>query len=88
VLELRPDFVKLDRSLCDGIADDHARRVAVRGLVGLARDIGAAVIAEGVEKESDLATIRELEIDAAQGYLLARPSTDHDCIARWLAAAA
>jgi EAL domain-containing protein (putative c-di-GMP-specific phosphodiesterase class I) len=88
VLELRPDFVKLDRSLCDGIAEDRARRVAVSGLVGLARDIGADVIAEGVEQETDLATIRELGIDAAQGYLLAKPTTSRDGIARWIGAAA
>jgi EAL domain-containing protein (putative c-di-GMP-specific phosphodiesterase class I) len=83
VLELRPDFVKLDRSLCDGIADDHARRVAVSGLVLLARDIGASVIAEGVEVATDLTTIRGLGIDAVQGYLLGRPSTDQGELERW-----
>lgn len=86
VLELRPDFIKLDHSLCYGIADDHARRVAVRGLVLLARDIGASAIAEGVELESDLTTIRKLGIDAAQGYLLGEPTTDPESVGRWLAA--
>lgn len=84
VLELRPDFVKLDRSLCDGVADDHARRVAVRGLLLLARDLGATVIAEGIEQPRDLTTIRELGIDAAQGYLLAKPTTDRAEVARWV----
>ena len=83
VLELRPDFIKLDRSLCHGVAGDHARRVAVRGLVLLARDLGAAVIAEGIEAPCDLTTIRELGIDAAQGYLFDRPSTDPAAISRW-----
>ena len=88
ILELRPDFIKLDRSLCDGVGSDHARRVAVRGLVLLARDIGATVVAEGIEAPSDLRTIRELGIDAAQGYLLGEPSTDPDSIAGWLEPAA
>jgi EAL domain-containing protein (putative c-di-GMP-specific phosphodiesterase class I) len=84
VLELRPDFVKLDRSLCDGIADDHARRVAVSGLVLLAQDIGARVIAEGVEVARDLTTIRQLGIDAVQGYLLGKPTTDPAALERWM----
>jgi EAL domain-containing protein (putative c-di-GMP-specific phosphodiesterase class I) len=84
VLELRPDFIKLDRSLCHGIADDHARRVAVKGLLLLAVDLGARVVAEGVERPSDLEAVRELDLDAAQGYLLGAPSTDVETIARWL----
>jgi EAL domain-containing protein (putative c-di-GMP-specific phosphodiesterase class I) len=84
VLELRPDFIKIDRSLCGGIADDHARRVAVRGLVLLARDLGAEVIAEGIETLAELATIRELGIDAAQGYLFAKPSVDPATIGEWI----
>jgi EAL domain-containing protein (putative c-di-GMP-specific phosphodiesterase class I) len=87
VLELRPDFLKLDRSLCHGIADDHARRVAVKGLLLLAVDLGATVVAEGVERSSDLEAIRELGLDAAQGYLLGAPSTDSDVISRWIASA-
>ena len=88
VIELRPDYVKLDRSLCCGIAEDHARRVAVRGLVLLARDLEAEVVAEGIETRGDLATIRELGIDAAQGYLFARPSVDSAEISRWIEAPA
>ena len=84
VLELRPDFIKLDRSLCGGVCEDHARRVAVRGLVLLARDLGAEVIAEGIENLSDLSTIRELGIGAAQGFLFAKPSVDPAVIGRWI----
>jgi EAL domain-containing protein (putative c-di-GMP-specific phosphodiesterase class I) len=84
VLELRPDFIKVDRSLIGGIATDHARRVAVRAFQSMALDLGAQVVAEGVECLDDLHTVRELGLHAAQGYLLAKPSTDPDDLARWV----
>ena len=83
VLELRPDFIKLDRWLIDGLADDSARRVAVSAFVSLARELGSSVIAEGVERPADLATVRELGLDAAQGYLLGRPTTDQAALSQW-----
>ena len=83
ILELRPDFIKLDRWLIDGLADDRGRRVAVSAFVSLARELGSSVIAEGIERAEDLAVARDLGLDGAQGYLLGRPSVDHDQIAAW-----
>jgi EAL domain-containing protein (putative c-di-GMP-specific phosphodiesterase class I) len=76
VLELRPDFIKVDRSLIHGLADDHARRVAVTAFLSLALDLGSTVVGEGVERPVDLTAVRELGLHAAQGYLLGKPSTD------------
>jgi EAL domain-containing protein (putative c-di-GMP-specific phosphodiesterase class I) len=84
VLELRPDFIKVDRSLIDGIAGDHARRAAVRAFLSIALDMGSRVIAEGVEQSADLLAVRELGLHAVQGYLLGRPSTDADTVAGWI----
>ncbi|HWE11267.1 MAG TPA: EAL domain-containing protein [Solirubrobacteraceae bacterium] len=86
ILELRPDFIKLDRWLIDGLADDRARRVAVGSFVSLARELGASVIGEGVERAEDLAALRELGLHGAQGYLLGRPSTDPQQVEAWCAA--
>jgi EAL domain-containing protein (putative c-di-GMP-specific phosphodiesterase class I) len=86
ILELRPDFIKLDRWLIDGLAGDRGRRVAVTAFVSLARELGARVVAEGVERPEDLAAVRELGLDAAQGYLLGGPSTDPSDLSRWCAA--
>jgi EAL domain-containing protein (putative c-di-GMP-specific phosphodiesterase class I) len=83
ILELRPDFIKLDRWLIDGLADDRGRRVAVSAFVALARELGSQVIAEGVERPEDLAVIRHLGLDGAQGYLLGRPSLDRDEVLGW-----
>ena len=84
VVELRPDFIKIDRDLVHGLADDHARRVAVSAFVLLALDLNAIVIAEGLERPSDLVALGDLGVDAAQGYLLGRPSTSEADLRRWL----
>jgi EAL domain-containing protein (putative c-di-GMP-specific phosphodiesterase class I) len=87
VLELRPDFIKVDRWLIGGIAHDHARRVAVGAFMSLARDLGSTVIAEGVEQAADLATVRRLGLHAVQGYLLGRPTTDRERLTSLLTSA-
>jgi EAL domain-containing protein (putative c-di-GMP-specific phosphodiesterase class I) len=84
VLELRPDFIKVDRSLIHGIADDHARRVAVSAFLSLALDLGSTVVAEGVERPVDLDVVRELGLHAAQGFLLGKPTTNTKAVARAL----
>lgn len=83
VVELRPDFIKLDISLVRGVAFDRARRVAVSSFAELAHELGATVIAEGVETSADLDTLRSLGVSAAQGYLLGRPSGDEADLSRW-----
>jgi len=83
VVELQPDIIKIDRSLVTGIDADQARRTVVTSFVLLALDTGARVIAEGVETAAELATVAELGVDEAQGFLLARPSTSRLDWARW-----
>jgi len=84
VLQLRPDIIKIDRSLIANITDDPARRSLVTALVLLALDLGASVTAEGVETTSELRTLATLGVDCAQGYLLARPSLDNARWRRWM----
>lgn len=83
VVELAPDLIKIDRSLIGGIAGDPARRSVVRAFASLAADLGAGLVAEGLETRDDLAAIRDLGVGAAQGFLLARPSTERDDLPRW-----
>jgi EAL domain-containing protein (putative c-di-GMP-specific phosphodiesterase class I) len=84
VLELQRDFIKLDRSLIHGIADDHARRVAVSAFNSLALDLGATVVAEGIERPADLSAVRDLGLHTAQGYLLGKPTMNSCVLARWI----
>jgi EAL domain-containing protein (putative c-di-GMP-specific phosphodiesterase class I) len=73
ILELRPAFVKLDRSLVAGLESDHARQAMIVGLRHFARSTGCRLIAEGIETDRELAALRALDIQLGQGYLLGRP---------------
>jgi EAL domain-containing protein (putative c-di-GMP-specific phosphodiesterase class I) len=73
VLTLRPDILKLDISITRDIDTDPARRALARGVVSIARDLGAVVVAEGIETAGELNTVLDVGIDAGQGYFLARP---------------
>ena len=83
VLQLRPDIIKIDRSLIAKLTTDPARRSLVTALVLLALDLDACVTAEGVETPSELETIATLGVDQVQGYLLARPTSDSERWRRW-----
>lgn len=73
ILKLSPDIIKLDRDLARGIDDDPIRRSLAAALVAFAARTGAKVVAEGLETEAELRTVRELGIAYGQGYLLGRP---------------
>lgn len=76
VTQLSPDYIKIDRSLIHDIHMDHAKRALVRSMVSLEKDLGARVVAEGIESTEELRTLRELGVPLGQGYLLARPHRD------------
>lgn len=73
LLAVRPEIVKIDRSLVDGIDTDPAKQAVVRMLGGLANRIDGWVLAEGIEREEELLELMRLEVPLAQGYLLGRP---------------
>jgi EAL domain-containing protein (putative c-di-GMP-specific phosphodiesterase class I) len=73
VVSLAPEFVKLDASLTQELEHDPMRRALAASLVLFARRTGCQLIAEGIERPSDLAMWQHLGADGAQGYLLARP---------------
>lgn len=75
IIQMRPDLVKLDRFLIEDIQHDPGRRALAAGLMMFARDTGSRLIAEGVEREDELAVLRALGIDLIQGYLLGRPQS-------------
>jgi EAL domain-containing protein (putative c-di-GMP-specific phosphodiesterase class I)/DNA-binding response OmpR family regulator len=74
ILDLAPDYVKLDISLCRGIDHDAARRALAAALVAFTRDTNSVLIAEGIETPEELATLRDLGVQYGQGYLLGRPA--------------
>ena len=75
VLRLRPDIIKMDMSITQHINEDPARLALATALVIFAGEIGATVIAEGVETASELAALQSAGVSRAQGFVLARPQS-------------
>ncbi len=63
--------LKIDRSFITGLPQDESDRAIVTATLGLARALGLAVVAEGVETREQLACLRELDCAAYQGFLCA-----------------
>jgi EAL domain-containing protein (putative c-di-GMP-specific phosphodiesterase class I) len=74
LVELRPDFVKIDAGLVRGVDSDVSRQAVVAGILHFASTAGCEVIAEGIETDAELATLAELGVSLGQGYLLGRPA--------------
>jgi EAL domain-containing protein (putative c-di-GMP-specific phosphodiesterase class I) len=74
IVELRPDYVKLDIGLVRDIDGDDVRQALVAGIVYFARKSGCQLIAEGIETPAERDQLRSLGVDLGQGYLLGRPA--------------
>jgi EAL domain-containing protein (putative c-di-GMP-specific phosphodiesterase class I) len=83
IRQLRPDIIKLDRNLVAGIATDTFRHAFGEAMAGFAEQLGAALIAEGIETKDELAAVTGLGVRAGQGYFLGRPSTRPQDWASW-----
>jgi diguanylate cyclase (GGDEF)-like protein/PAS domain S-box-containing protein len=65
------DALKIDRSFVDGLGVEQERTAIIEAIIGMARALSLDVIAEGVENEAQLAELRRLGCDYAQGHLFA-----------------
>jgi diguanylate cyclase (GGDEF)-like protein len=77
IAELRPEFIKVDRSLIQAIDADRARRALVVALLSFSGHIGARVIAEGIETAREQETLQSLGVQFGQGWLCGRPVLMH-----------
>lgn len=73
VVELAPDLLKIDRSLVSGVDSDAAKSALIARLTSFGDEIGMEVVAEGIETEAELETLRALGVRNGQGFLLGRP---------------
>ena len=71
---LEPDFVKFDRNLLRRSTEQPRTRNLLTKLVHLMHEIGALVVIEGVETETDVLVALESGCDLVQGYYIARPA--------------
>lgn len=71
--QLQVDFLKIDRSLVQGIGDHMEDAAIVSAVVGLARNLGISTIAEGVEEASQRDVLRSIDCEIGQGFLWSEP---------------
>ncbi len=74
LLDVRPDIVKIDRSVVAGLDADPARRALVAGLVRFAEATGSTIVGEGIERVDEARSLLDLGVTTGQGYLLGRPA--------------
>ena len=75
---MKPDIIKIDRSIINGCDKDVSRRGIINSLVKLAHAKGIMVLAGGVETEDEIRAVIDCGIDLLQGYYINRPLFEPD----------
>lgn len=71
---IHPDYVKIDRAYTGELREeDNDSKFYIGSLCSVAHSIDIAVVAEGVESEQQLQILKNLNLDAIQGYYIERP---------------
>ena len=73
IAELAPDFIKADMGLVRDIHRNPIKRELIATIRRFSDSTGITLIAEGVETQEELKSLRELGVRCAQGFLFARP---------------
>ena len=68
--------LKLDRALLQSLGSNHRARRLIRSVVDASHDLGAVVVAEGVETMEACSVVEDLGCDLVQGFLLGRPAPE------------
>ena len=74
LLEVEPDFIKIDRAMVSGVDQDPARQDVLTALLQLAEKMGAQVIGEGLDTLEELEMLGRLGIRFGQGWLFGHPT--------------
>ncbi|MDB4865742.1 MAG: hypothetical protein JWR03_75 [Cohnella sp.] len=74
IVELRPDYIKLDRSLVQNADRDEIKQHMLRTFVRFAKRMRIRTVAEGIERPEEFDLVRRMGIDFGQGYLIGKPS--------------
>ncbi len=73
ILQLRPDYLKIDGSLVKKIDTDADSRILVETIVRFAKALQITVVAEFVHNEAVFSILKEMEVDLYQGYYFSEP---------------
>ena len=74
IVELQPDYIKVDRSLVQNADRNEMKKQMLRTFVRFAKRMRIRTIAEGIERAEELKLVRGIGMDYGQGYLIGRPS--------------
>lgn len=73
IIEIRPQAVKLDRHIINGVSQDPYKKSIIKLFVSFCHENEIICIAEGIENKEDFNALIQLGVDAGQGYYLSRP---------------
>jgi len=76
LVQIKPDIIKVDRSIISGIESDTYRQSILKSIHALSEMTGSLCLAEGVETEEEILTCYKLGVDLFQGYGIIRPAFD------------
>lgn len=74
LLSIKPDYIKIDRSLITGIDSESQKRHLVTNMISFAKSHGIKTLAEGIETRGELDTVISLGVDLIQGFYTSKPN--------------
>ena len=76
------DTVKVDQAFARNMHESPRSMAILRNMVGMIHDLGANVVVEGIEEQSQLDVLAKLDVRYAQGYLIGKPQTLDEVLGR------
>ncbi|WP_337267430.1 EAL domain-containing protein [Oryzifoliimicrobium ureilyticus] len=80
--DLPLDKLKIDQAFIRRLNRDRHVRQIVKAIISLGHDLALGIIAEGIEHEDEMETLRQFGCEAGQGYLFGKPQSAADLIHR------
>jgi len=74
IAEIKPDFIKLDMSIVEGVDKDPVKRALLEIFVTFTQKINCQLIAEGIETANELSVLTRLGVHFGQGFYISKPS--------------
>ncbi|MBI9110492.1 GGDEF domain-containing protein [Maridesulfovibrio ferrireducens] len=74
IAEIKPDYIKLDKSFVDNIETSRVNRAIVETFTDFAEKIGGKLIVEGIETQSQAVAMMDMGVHLGQGYFFAKPA--------------
>lgn len=78
ISNLNLNILKIDKSFVDFINCDFRKNLIIKNIIDFAHILGMDVVAEGVEHEHQIKTLKEYDCDIIQGYYYSKPLSVHD----------